>query len=113
VREVGLELHPNKTRIVYCKDGRRRSSYQHIAFTFLGYTFRPRGVRTKTGTMMTGFNPAISRDALTKIGARVRSWRLHRRTDLSAADLARWVNPQWPCLKGRVVVGGSGSVSGG
>ena len=93
MREVGLELHPDKTRIVYCKDGRRRGSYEHTAFTFLGYTFRPRGVRTKTGTMVTGFNPAISRDALTKIGAQVRSWGLHRRTDLSAADLARWVNP--------------------
>ena len=93
MREVGLELHPDKTRIVYCKDGRRRGSYEHTAFTFLGYTFRPRGVRTKTGTMLTGFNPAISRDALTKIGAQVRSWGLHRRTDLSAADLARWVNP--------------------
>jgi hypothetical protein len=53
---------PRATR----QDGRRRGSYPHIAFTFLGYTFRPRGVRTKTGTMMTGFNPAISRDALTK-----------------------------------------------
>jgi RNA-directed DNA polymerase len=93
MREVGLELHPDKTRIVYCKDGRRRGSYEHTAFTFLGYTFRPRGVRTKTGTMVTGFNPAISRDALTKIGAQVRSWGLHRRTDLSAADIARWVNP--------------------
>jgi RNA-directed DNA polymerase len=93
MREVGLELHPDKTRIVYCKDGRRRGSYEHTAFTFLGYTFRPRGVRTKTGTMVTGFNPAISRDALTRIGAQVRSWGLHRRTDLSAADLARWVNP--------------------
>jgi group II intron reverse transcriptase/maturase len=93
MREVGLELHPEKTRIVYCKDGRRRGSYEHTAFTFLGYTFRPRGVRTKTGTMVTGFNPAISRDALTKIGAQVRSWGLHRKHDLSAADLARWVNP--------------------
>ena len=82
---------PSATR--HCKDGRRRGSYEHTAFTFLGYTFRPRGVRTKTGTMVTGFNPAISRDALTKIGAQVRSWGLHRRTDLSAADLARWVNP--------------------
>src|SRR4051812_23306264 len=62
MREVGLELHPDKTRIVYCKDSRRRGSYAHTAFTFLGYTFRPRGVRTKTGTMVTGFNPAISRD---------------------------------------------------
>ena len=93
MREVGLELHPDKTRMVYCKDGRRRGCYEHTAFTFLGYTFRPRGVRTKTGTMVTGFNPAISREALTKIGAQVRSWGLHRRPDLSAADLARWVNP--------------------
>ncbi|KAB1927201.1 hypothetical protein F8271_29865 [Micromonospora sp. ALFpr18c] len=44
--EVGLELHPDKTRIVYCKDSNRRGSYEHTAFTFLGYTFRPRGVRT-------------------------------------------------------------------
>jgi hypothetical protein len=46
-------------------------------------------VRTKTGTMWTGFNPAISGDALMRIGAQVRSWGLHRRTDLSVADLAR------------------------
>jgi RNA-directed DNA polymerase len=91
MRAVGLELHPDKTRIVYGQDGRRRGSYEHTAFTFLGYTFRPRGVRTKTGMMMTGFNPAISRGALAKIGAQVRSWGLHRRPDLSAADLARWV----------------------
>ena len=49
MREVGLELHPAKTRIVYCQDGNRRGSYEHTEFTFLGYTFRPRGVRTKHG----------------------------------------------------------------
>ena len=91
--QVGLTLHPDKTRIVYCKDGRRRGSGEHTSFTFLGYTFRARGVRTKTGRMMTGFNPAISKDALNRISAQVRSWRLHRRTGLSEADLARWINP--------------------
>jgi group II intron reverse transcriptase/maturase len=91
--QVGLTLHPDKTRIVYCKDGRRRGSHEHTSFTFLGYTFRARGVRTKTGRMMTGFNPAISKDALNKISAQVRSWGLHRRTGLSEADLARWINP--------------------
>jgi group II intron reverse transcriptase/maturase len=91
--QVGLTLHPDKTRIVYCKDGRRRGSGEHTSFTFLGYTFRARGVRTKTGRMMTGFNPAISKDALNRISAQVRSWRLHRRTALSEADLARWINP--------------------
>ena len=68
-------------------------SYEHTSFTFLGYTFRARGVRTKTGRMMTGFTPAISKDALNKISAQVRSWGLHRRTGLSEADLARWINP--------------------
>jgi group II intron reverse transcriptase/maturase len=91
--QVGLTLHPDKTRIVYCKDGRRRGSGEHTSFTFLGYTFRARGVRTKTGRMMTGFTPAISKDALNKLSAQVRSWRLHRRTGLSEADLARWINP--------------------
>ena len=93
MREVGLELHPDKTRIVYCKDSNRRGSYEHTAFTFLGFTFRGRRVRTKTGKMFTGFNPAISNDALKKISAEVRSWRLHHRTDPSEADLARRINP--------------------
>ncbi|MFE9898860.1 reverse transcriptase domain-containing protein [Streptomyces sp. NPDC005529] len=44
--EVGLELHPDKTRIVYCKDGQRRGSHEHTSFTFLGFTFRACGVRT-------------------------------------------------------------------
>jgi RNA-directed DNA polymerase len=49
MKEVGLRLHPDKTKIVYCKDSRRRGSYEHTTFTFLGYTFRPRkaGIRTE------------------------------------------------------------------
>ena len=47
--EVGLRLHPDKTRIVYCKDGRRRDQQEHVSFTFLGYAFRARGARTKDG----------------------------------------------------------------
>lgn len=91
--EVGLRLHPDKTRIVYCKDGKRRGDYGHTSFTFLGFTFRPRGMRAKSGRKFVAFAPAISRDALTKIGRVVRSWRLHRRTGRSFADLARWINP--------------------
>jgi RNA-directed DNA polymerase len=91
--EVGLRLHPDKTRIVYCKDGKRRGEYPHTSFTFLGFTFRPRGVRAKNGSRCVAFTPAISRDALTKIGREVRSWRLHHCTGRSFADLARWINP--------------------
>ncbi len=91
--EVGLRLHPEKTRIVYCKDGKRRGAFAHTAFTFLGFTFRPRGARDKNGRMFLSFSPAISRDALKRLGATVRSWRLHQRTGESFADLARKINP--------------------
>ncbi len=91
--DVGLELHPDKTRIVYCKDGTRRGSFEHTSFDFLGYTFRPRGARTRTGRMFLSFCPAVSKDALKKMSATVRSWRLHHRTGSSEHDLARLVNP--------------------
>ena len=90
---VGLELHPDKTRIVYCKDDMRRGSYEHTSFTFLGFTFRPRGVRMKSGRMFLGFNPAVSKDALKKMSATVRAWRLHWRTNSTEHDLARLINP--------------------
>src|SRR6266513_1018322 len=91
--EVGLALHPDKTRIVYCEDARRSGSHEHTSFTFLGYGFRGRRVRTRSGRITTGFVPAISKDALNKISSVVRSWRLHIRTGLSEADLARRINP--------------------
>ena len=91
--EVGLALHPDKTRIVYCQDGKRRGSHEHTSFTFLGFTFRARGARRKDGAMFTAFLPAISKDALKKINAVVRSWRLHHRTGHTFADLARKINP--------------------
>ncbi|WP_405683362.1 reverse transcriptase domain-containing protein [Streptomyces sp. NBC_00057] len=70
--EVGLRLHPAKTRIVYCKDGLRTGSYEHTAFTFLGYTFRARKNRSRHGNLFLGFDPAISKDALKKISREVR-----------------------------------------
>ncbi|WP_338895736.1 group II intron reverse transcriptase/maturase [Streptomyces sp. TG1A-60] len=91
--EVGLQLHPDKTRIVYCKDDKRRGSYEHTSFTFLGYTFRPRKNRTRHGRRFLSFEPAVSRQALTRIGREVRSWQLHYRTDISFVDLARRINP--------------------
>jgi RNA-directed DNA polymerase len=59
---IGLRLHPDKTRIVYCKDGKRRGDYAHTSFTFLGFTFRPRGMRAKNGNIFGSFAPAISRE---------------------------------------------------
>jgi RNA-directed DNA polymerase len=92
--EVGLELHPGKTTIVYCKDSNRRGSAEHTSFTFLGFTFRPRQARRKDGVQFTSFLPAISKDALKKISAEIRSWRLHRHMEMDSADIARWINPK-------------------
>jgi group II intron reverse transcriptase/maturase len=91
--EVGLELHSEKTRIVYCQDGRRRDRFEHTSFTFLGFTFRARRVQQRTGKIATGFVPAISRDALNSISAQVRAWCLHKYTDIPEAGLARKINP--------------------
>ena len=91
--QVGLRLHPDKTKIVYCKDGNRRGSYEHTAFTFLGFTFRQRRARNRHGKSFSKFLPAISKDALKKISAEVRSWRLHLRTGHTFKDLARRINP--------------------
>jgi RNA-directed DNA polymerase len=92
--EVGLQLHPDKTRIVYCKDSNRRREYPNVWFTFLGYTFRPRRARNeRRGVRFTSFQPAMSREKLVEKGREVRGWRLHRRPGDSLEDLAEAVNP--------------------
>jgi RNA-directed DNA polymerase len=91
--EVGLRLHPDKTKIVYCKDGYRRGEYENTSFTFLGYTFRPRTARGKDGKKFLSFQPAISKDALKKISGEVRSLRLHRWVNSTFTELAKQINP--------------------
>jgi RNA-directed DNA polymerase len=93
MEEVGLRLHPDKTKIVYCKDSRRRGSYEHTAFTFLGYTFRPRKARYPDGKAFTSFLPAVSAEVLKAMGRRVRSWRIHMRIRGDLDELAEWINP--------------------
>jgi group II intron reverse transcriptase/maturase len=94
MEQVGLRLHPGKTKIVYCRDGKRRRAFNGpVSFDFLGYTFRARRMRGRHGKAFTGFAPAISKDALAKCSAEVRSWRLHRHINLTDAELARWINP--------------------
>jgi len=91
--EVGLRLHPDKTRVVYCSDGKRREQHEHTQFTFLGFTFRARKARARGGGYFTSFLPAISTEALKAKSVELRKMRIHRRTNLSLDDLARWLNP--------------------
>ena len=90
---LGLQLHPDKTKIVYCKDDKRRADYEHTSFTFLGYTFQPRGLVDRNGGRFVGFSPAVSAAALAKMSAEVRRWRLHLKTSHDLAGLAAWINP--------------------
>ncbi|HEX9358097.1 MAG TPA: group II intron maturase-specific domain-containing protein, partial [Streptosporangiaceae bacterium] len=92
--EVGLELHPGKTKVAYCKDSRRRGFYEVISFTFLGYTFRPREAFDRTRQIsFTGFLPGVSAEKLTEMSRKVQAWKLNRRTTLTLAELARAINP--------------------
>ena len=93
MEQVGLALHPDKTKIVYCKDNNRRGTFGCTSFTFLGYTFRPRESRDRQGRRFLAFLPAISTDALKRIGGVVRRWRLHRRFYHSWEELAEAINP--------------------
>lgn len=88
-----LELHPHKTKIVYCKDANRRGSYPEQRFDFLGYTFRPRSSKNGTGKLFVSFAPAVSEKAAKAIRQRMRRWRLHHRNDLALEEIARWTQP--------------------
>jgi group II intron reverse transcriptase/maturase len=90
----GLELHPTKTKIVYCKDGKRQGSYPNVKFDFLGYCFRPRLVRRlRDNTLFCGFNPAVSVAALKAMRSAIRDLNLRRQTQLSLSDIAWRINP--------------------
>jgi RNA-directed DNA polymerase len=93
-KQCGLELHPHKTKIVYCKDGGRKKDYPNKSFDFLGYTFRARLCKnSRRNSMFMNFTPAVSKEALKSMRAMTRKYDLSNRTDLSLADIARWYNP--------------------
>jgi hypothetical protein len=82
--ECGLEMHPTKTKIVYCKDANRNETYDQTKFTFLGYEFRPRLVKnSKTGQLFSSFTAAVSPTALNDMRETTRSLNFRRRSDLS------------------------------
>jgi group II intron reverse transcriptase/maturase len=91
-----LTLHPEKTKIVYCKDANRRGDFPNIHFDFLGFQFRARKTMWR-GKAVHGFMPAASPKALTSISRTVRRWALHHRSDRSLKDLAKMYNP---CIRG-------------
>jgi group II intron reverse transcriptase/maturase len=91
--ECHLEPHPQKTRVVYCKDDDRRGTYPEHSFDFLGYTFRPRRSKNRWGKFFISFTPAVSNQAAKAMRRTLRRWALHDRSDKSLEDLAQMFNP--------------------
>ena len=91
--ECGLELHPEKSQVVYCKDVNRRGDYPVIRFDFLGYTFRPRKSTDRYGRFYVNFLLAVSDKAAKAMRYRMRRWAIHRRVTKSLGDIARMFNP--------------------
>lgn len=91
--ECGLALHPDKTKIVYCKDELRQGRYPVIHFDFLGYRFQPRCAQRRDGSLFLNFLPAVSIKAAKAMRGRIRSWKIHRWTQLTIKELANSFNP--------------------
>jgi len=92
--DCGLTMHPEKSKVVYCKDSNRTASYPHVSFTFLGFTFRPRKAINRQSRAFTNFLPGVSADALKRMRKEVRGWRIHRQTPGTLVELAQQYNPK-------------------
>src|SRR5882724_5370945 len=94
LQTCGLELHPEKTKIVYCKDDfRKRKNYPNETFDFLGYSFQPRRSKNRKGKFFINFSPAVSNKAAKAIRDTFRRWNLPNRSDKAIEDLSRMFNP--------------------
>ena len=92
--ECHLEMHPTKTKIVYCRDRNRKGKHPNVKFDFLGYCFRPRPVRnSRDNSLFCGFNPAVSPSAMKAMRQTIRDLKLRRQTQLSLQGIAQQLNP--------------------
>jgi RNA-directed DNA polymerase len=90
----GLELHPDKTKIVYCKDGTRKNQYPTTQFTFLGYDFRQRSsLNRRDNEVFQNFTPSVSKAAMKSMRAHIRASGIRNRADLSLKEIADIYNP--------------------
>jgi RNA-directed DNA polymerase len=93
--ECGLEVHPEKTKIVYCKDYRRKRKFNKVQFKFLGYDFQPRSARVKgEGKMFLSYMPAISKESKQRILLEIRKTKLHKWSEATLEDIAVMLNPK-------------------
>ena len=94
MQDCGLELHPEKTKIVYCKDYRRQGTYENVKFDFLGYSFQPRSTATRgKGKLFLGFDCAISISSKKQIVDKMRTLGIPKLTHNSIVGVAQFLEP--------------------
>lgn len=93
ITACGLQLHQEKTRIIYCKDSNRKENHRNCTFTFLGYEFKPRKAKGARGVEFTSFLPAISTDAKKALKQKIKKWHLLWMTNQELKDIAHKYNP--------------------
>lgn len=92
--ECGLQLHPDKTKIIYCKDDNRKNKYPNTSFDFLGYTFRPRSSwNNKHKVMFVAFTPSVSKTTINSMRAKLKTLNLRKRSEIDFDDIAKFCNP--------------------
>ncbi len=91
----GLELHPEKTQIVYCKDSNRKQrGYPKMSFDFLGYTFKPRlAQNSQRGEWFTNWLPAVSGKSMSSMNEKMRKWEVLKKTTNTIQEVAAMINP--------------------
>ena len=93
-KEVGLEIHPDKTHIIYCKkSGRPRQKGEKVSFDFLGYGFKPRKAADRNGKYFSSYLPAVSQKAKKAMNKKIRDSNVRRSSHLSMEDIAKKWNP--------------------
>ena len=94
MNNIDLELHPKKTKIVYCKDYRRKEKYPEVKFDFLGYSFQPRTTKSKkTQGLFLGFDCAISISSSKRIADKLGELEVEKMTFKSVVGIAQKLNP--------------------
>ena len=91
--ECKLEIHLDKSKIIYCKNGRRTENHANVSFTFLGYTFKPRRARNSQGQRYLNFSPGVSQVAMKAMKQKLRKWKLQLRSEWSLEQIAKSINP--------------------
>lgn len=95
VKSCNLELHKDKTKIVYCKDYRRHEKFDKVSFDFLGFTFKPQSLKSRREDgLFLGFGMSISNDSRKKIVANISKTRIHRWSIATIEDIAELLNPR-------------------